>query len=408
MVEHSKNLLEKVKFQKANEAIQEGSSGHSEKQIAWRIVISAVIVGVLGSIIHIILTKEAVASGKEIYISGSSKFILFTALGIVILLLFYLADYTKLGKYSKIIFVTVLVLYVLSTDGTLFVWVHEEIFASSLMLMMVPAYAGIIYKYREGSFGALIRSLLWILAPCGFVFVIYHDLVAVIMALSMLTQLTIAIGKGWFNVPKFQVIIAIWLFFVLVPISGLWTMYIFGFIPEHLIARVSFMLHLGFKEYYTGGPIGEIIDNSSIIGNSNADILGTLYNADNIYILTYIVAKWGVLAGLGVVSAVSIVILSGLFAFLKVKNQLGVVMGSGCMMVLAVNGLLSILTGFGVAPYFSSFLPFISAGGSNLLISYAFLGIILSIYKYKSVYPQHVDIGIRGSFKIGNIEIMKN
>ena len=104
----------------------------------------------------------------------------------------------------------------------------------------------------------------------------------------------------------------------------------------------------------------------------------------------------------------SIVILSGLFAFLKVKNQLGVVMGSGCMMVLAVNWLLSILTGFGVAPYFSSFLPFISAGGSNLLISYAFLGIILSIYKYRSVYPQHVDIGIRGSFKLGNIEIMKN
>ncbi len=377
-------------------------------QIAWQMVLGAVVVGIIGSIIHILLTKDAVASGKEIFIGGSSKFILFTVLGIGCMLLFYLADYTNVGKYSKLIFVSVTALYVLSTDGTLFVIAHEEIFVSSLMLMIVPAYAGIIYKYRGGGFGALIRSLLWIVVPCGFVFITYHDLVAVIMALSMLTQLTIAIGKGWFNVPKIQVMITIWLLFILVPISSLWIMYISGVIPKHLIARVSFMLHLSFKEYYAGGPVGEIINASSIIGNSHADILGVLYNADNIYILTYAVAKWGVLAGLGVISAVGIVIFLGVRAFLKVKNQLGFVMGSGCMMVLTINGLLSILTGFGIAPYFSSFLPFISAGGSNLIISYAFLGIIMSIYKYKTAYPQHMDIDIRGKIKLGKLEFIKN
>ncbi len=51
---------------------------------------------------------------------------------------------------------------------------------------------------------------------------------------------------------------------------------------------------------------------------------------------------------------------------------------------------------------------FISAGGSNLIISYAFLGIIMSIYKYKEAYSGHVDIGIRGRLKLGSIEIMKN
>ena len=51
-------------------------------------------------------------------------------------------------------------------------------------------------------------------------------------------------------------------------------------------------------------------------------------------------------------------------------------------------------------------------GGQNvivvILISYTFLGIIMSIYKYKDAYSQHVDIGIRGKIKLGNIEIMKN
>ena len=55
-----------------------------------------------------------------------------------------------------------------------------------------------------------------------------------------------------------------------------------------------------------------------------------------------------------------------------------------------------------------SFMPFFSAGGSNIVLAYIFLGIILSIYKYKDAYPQHMDIGIRGRLKLGSIEIMKN
>jgi cell division protein FtsW (lipid II flippase) len=74
------------------------------------------------------------------------------------------------------------------------------------------------------------------------------------------------------------------------------------------------------------------------------------------------------------------------------NNQLGMVMGSGCMMALLASALVNMGAAFGIIPFFSSFFPFISAGGSNLLVSYAFLGIIMSIYKYKTAYPQHMDI----------------
>ena len=111
---------------------------------------------------------------------------------------------------------------------------------------------------------------------------------------------------------------------------------------------------------------------------------------------------------LAVITVVALVIVSGYVISSKAKNQLGIVMGSGCMMALTVNAIANMCAGFGVTPYFSSFFPFISAGGSNLIISYAFLGIIMSIYKYKEAYSGHVDIGIRGRLKLGNIEIMKN
>ena len=71
-------------------------------------------------------------------------------------------------------------------------------------------------------------------------------------------------------------------------------------------------------------------------------------------------------------------------------------------MALLVKVIINMGSAFGIIPYISSFFPFISAGGSNLLVSYTFLGIILCIYKYKNTYSQHVDISIRRKKKIVN------
>ena len=75
---------------------------------------------------------------------------------------------------------------------------------------------------------------------------------------------------------------------------------------------------------------------------------------------------------------------------------------------MLVNMLVNLFENLGILPYTDSFMPFFSAGGSNIVLAYIFLGIILSIYKYKDAYPMHMDIGIRGKIKLGNIEIMKN
>ncbi len=62
---------------------------------------AAIVVGVLGTVIQILLTKDAVASGKEIFVGGSGKYILYTILGIMTMILFYFIDYTNIAKYSK-------------------------------------------------------------------------------------------------------------------------------------------------------------------------------------------------------------------------------------------------------------------------------------------------------------------
>jgi cell division protein FtsW (lipid II flippase) len=38
-----------------------------------------------------------------------------------------------------------------------------------------------------------------------------------------------------------------------------------------------------------------------------------------------------------------------------------------------------------------TFLPFFSRGGGGILVCYIMMGIILSIYRYKNIYPKHVN-----------------
>ena len=78
-------------------------------------------------------------------------------------------------------------------------------------------------------------------------------------------------------------------------------------------------------------------------------------------------------------------------ASIKQKNELGMVMGLGCGMIFLLNVLVNLLGSLGLILPVSSFLPFLSIGRSNILLCYALVGIIMSIYRYKDVYPGKLE-----------------
>ena len=75
-------------------------------------------------------------------------------------------------------------------------------------------------------------------------------------------------------------------------------------------------------------------------------------------------------------------------ASVRQKNELGMVMGFGCGMIILLNISLNFAGMLGWIPLTSTFLPFLSFGRNNILLCYALVGIILSIYRYKDVYPK--------------------
>ena len=225
--------------------------------------------------------------------------------------------------------------------------------------------------------------------------------------MTMAVQLSIAVAKGWFKVPKKITIAVLWTSITVLPLAILALLYRTGSLANYQMERIRAFLYLDNDAAFLTRTVRSF-NEVNMVGDSGKELLGALPNPNSDFLLLYLANKYGLVIVLVVVAAVVAMIVTGCIASAKSKNQLGLVMGVGCMNVLLANLIINVFQNMGVVPYADSFMPFFSAGGSNIVLAYIFLGIILSIYKYKDAYPQNMDIGIRGRLKLGNMEIMKN
>ncbi|WP_026667365.1 permease prefix domain 1-containing protein [Butyrivibrio sp. AE2005] len=442
MEEYIKILLEQIRFEKAHKAIGDEIRAHIEDQaeanisegmdkataekkaledmgdpvetgialdkvhrpqLAWEFVVATLAVTVFSIILHIFMTKQlnwglAFQISKGHIVQEGTMFVFYSLVGVAVMLLLYLMDFTTIAKYSKIAGIILLISYFASLY---WVWmpnpdsVDYEIArlfndlnsrVDSLMFLMIPIYAGILYKYRGQKYGGLVKAVMWILI-CTFLLSFYDgkygfETMAITMV-CMLAQLTIAIKKEWIKVRKAPAIIFIWSLLVLPIISVIKTFSLYDFWYEEITIRPIIR---SAKLFGRGQVSGDSID-----------------CVEDINILTYISTTMGIGIAIAVIAAILGLIIYGLIVTAKTKNQLGLVMGIGCMMWLIEKVIFNMTFGFGLFFDYSSasFLPFISGGlrFDGLLASYAMFGIILSIYKYKNAYAEHVDISLRARSK---------
>ena len=153
--------------------------------------------------------------------------------------------------------------------------------------------------------------------------------------------------------------------------------------------RVLFLVHRGQIAKQALESYKKVFDKSVSMGMVTGKHQD--YNAD--YILTYLSATYGIIAGIAACAMLVVLILAVFRTAVKQKNQLGMVMGCGCGMILLTSFLLNVLINVGALPTVMTFLPFLSAGGNYIVVCYAMLGIVLSVYKNKNIYPKHVCIG---------------
>ena len=309
--------------------------------------------------------------------------------GFLIMLAFYFIDYTVVAVFAKPIAIALMLVctyyrfvfqphgvYVQSYGDSIFPRV--TIIISSLALMYIPVFAGILCKNRNTGVCGIIKSVIWMVVPALYMsYIISSFGTCLVMCVSMLLLITVAICKGWFNVHKLALIAVLWGLFVgIVAIS------------------FSTVCPDSWELNYTTNILRKIFVLCMINGNTKADLINTLPYFSSDYVLAYISSTYGL--GVGILAVFILVLLiSGILSMsFRLKNQLGMMMGLGVGMALFGATLQNVLVNIGSVPNAHTFLPLISAGESNIIVTYALIGIVLSIYKYKSVYPKYVDINM--------------
>lgn len=335
-------------------------------QIAWKLLFMIALLSVVGIITHIMITRHIDVAEASI----SGKYVIHVIVGIAVMMGLYFVDYTLLAKVSKLIAVILIgvclwtLFFGVSLNGKTY-WIvigRWSVSMPALMLFYIPIYGGVLYKYYGSGYSGLIKAAVWMVIPVLLVLQMPATMSAGLMLITMLVMLTIAIQKEWFAVNKKKAIVALWGIFMVLPV-------------------------ISFIGMYFGN-----LESNKFIGSNSTGISRTFPSFNGDYILTYLSSTYGMTAAILVCCILTVMIFFIFGTALKQKNQLGMMMGCGCGMIFLVSFIINILENLGVLPLTETFFPFLSAGGSYIIVSYGLTGIILSIYRYKNIYPRHVKV----------------
>ena len=429
MEEYIQVLLEQIRCKKAQPYIREEICGHLEEQIEdnmavgmsrvdaekaavedmgspvevgisldrihrpkmnWVLISLMAVIGLAGIILHELMWRQ-----MGLLASGSREFVKHTIIGFALMLVVYRIDYSVIARFSKVIAI-VMILACAVADFWFFP-----------LLLYVPVYGAVIYKYHGQGYGGLFKSFLWMLVPVICAFYLPQLVLSVILLVSMMVVLTVALAKDWFLVPKKKVIAMLWGCGIGVPIAVLSALVGFGLLKTHQMARIKafFVNTDNLGANYMTWQLREVLEECRFVGSGTGNWMASeseivyIPECNTGYIFSFILHNYGILAGI-ILGAVLMAVIALIFRIsFKQKNQLAMCMGCGCGMILTLNVAINIAENIGLFPVTETFLPFFSRGGSGIIVCYVLLGIILSIYRYKNIYPTHVNTNL-GTTKI--------
>lgn len=375
-------------------------------KLNWKLLAVVALLSILGILMQQSLCYHNSNYEMADYIRATNQpdmngFIGSVILGFIVMCCIYFVDYTSIAKYSKIIGFGIIVLGLLCDIGFFGSYVNGvryyigfgvfRISAVSLLMLYIPIYGAILYKYRNGGIGALLMALVWLFIPVGIAFCLPNIVTSAVLMGSMLIQLTIAIKKGWYRVPLKKAIMLLWGSFIVLPVVALAAMYFLNLLRTYQAARIEAFFTQTGEEFYLTNLLRTFSENIALFGNSGNDVIAMLPDVNSDYIFSYIINSYGSMGGMLVAGILAVLVGFVFSSAWNQKNEMGTVMGIGCGMVLLLNIGLNLFGSLGWIPPASSFLPFFSVGRSNMVLCYALVGFVMSIYRYKEVYPRHVN-----------------
>lgn len=369
----------------------------------WRFLIYVLFISILNLGIQYLINKYiSFENDGNIVTHFSGTSIISTFGGLSAMLVMYRLDYTILAGRSRIAGLGYLIIItILSSLCESYVnggktWISiDDLSVSSFALMtaFLPLFAGILYDYRGKGKSAIVKILLWMFVPVSVgrccCRLIFSSAIFILSAETILFIL--ALYKGWYTVNIKAVLLGG------VGIAIILTAARLMLAAEYQKQRIMYWLaHFGIGNYsanadhtinYVCRQLTNVFAHSNVVRKSDEAIviMKELPSFQGDLVLGSVAATCGIIAAISLLVCLLVLSVYIFSISLRQRNALGYIIGCSCGVAIGLQSFANILAVFGILPFMLTFLPFFGGGFSIIVVDYALLGLVLSIYRYKDI-----------------------
>ena len=346
----------------------------------WSILLLSMLFISIGLLVLYFIQKQSLL---EYDLQLFERSILFSAVSLFFVITFYFFDYRKLERYSKYIYIGTFLLLLFTTQwGMEFYgskrWIALGPFSINIVaispLFFGVAFAGIFrnwdwssnFKLLQGCAIAIAPLILILLSPSISTGAIYAVACVVIMIASGASYKKMILLSS-----PFITILALSIITKPFRLQRLFT-----FLNPQADPTGS-----GYQSI----QLHKMIGSSGLWGQGLTLDAQALPEIHTDFVFTFITYTFGWVASTLLIVFIILFLVRITQVNKKVKNQYAKLLLHGFVAILAVEFIWNIAMNLGLAPISCLGLPFISYGGSQLIMNGAIIGIISSIYRRKNL-----------------------
>lgn len=381
-------------------------------KLDWKLLILLVIL--IGFAVYVALLKQPIMN--DFYFG---KVLLYMFIGMAFGIGIYFFDYTKIKKYSNIIYIFATIIMILPLffkgmiNGVAYLKLYNiAIYTPTITLpLYLISFIGFIVNYNKNNnfdINVLNKKLqinrdsikIAILSILSLFFMIVVPSLAnaIILAVSYTIILTAKFIQDR-NIKKLVIVYGSIFIISALAIICIMT-------SPHTFKRilVSFNPELDpTGSGWVGMLQKEVLDNSRFIGEADTDILSDegnyIINIESEYTFIYLLGKMGILVTSVLVITIILMSIKLILNARNINEKYGKFLIIGLSTLFILQSFANVLMNLNMWIQSNVSLPFISYGGISFIINSINIAIILSVYRRKDIYQYEIknNVEINGN-----------
>ena len=324
---------------------------------------------------------------SSLYENNLTKQLIWYIAGFILLFIISKINIQTILKYSKYyylisIILLVLVLFFGKTINGARAWFNFGIFSfqpSELTKLTLILYLSDIASKNKPDFKLILKVTIITLIPSILVFLEPDTGAIIFYLLSALTILIVAgIKKYWFLILG-GIILLLLLIFILLYIYN--RDLLINLIGTSFFYRIERLITFQTESSYQLENALIVIGSSSLFGTGLNKISLYIPEAPTDFIFAFTIGNFGILTGILVLLCYLLIDIFLLNQYLRQKNKKIKLVLISFISIFFFQQIINIGMNLGLLPIIGIPIPFLSYGGSTIIIYFIFLGIILSLLK---------------------------